>query len=58
MDKHRIRGERRGNLYPDPMRDKDVDGESGADIAKYTGSTTGTTRNNKSCSAYTRLRNK
>ena len=39
-------------LYPDPMRDKVVDGESGTDIAKYTGSTTGTTRNNKSCSCF------
>ena len=43
MDKHRIRGERRGNLYPDPMRDKIVDGESGADITEHTGSTSGTT---------------
>ena len=45
-------------LYPDLMRDKIVDGESGTDIAKYTGSTTGTTRNNKGGSAYTRSRGK
>lgn len=29
-----------------------VDGEFGADIAAYTGSTTGTTRNNTVCSKY------
>jgi len=29
-----------------------VDGEKGADIAKYTGSTTGTTRDNEICSQY------
>jgi hypothetical protein len=38
--------------YPDLMRGMIVDGEMGADIAKYTGSTTGTSRNNEMCSAY------
>jgi hypothetical protein len=38
--------------YPDLMRGMIVDGEVGADIAKYTGSTTGTSRNNEVCSAY------
>jgi Delta carbonic anhydrase len=38
--------------YPDLMRGMIVDGEKGADIAKYTGSTTGTTRNNEVCSQF------
>lgn len=39
--------------YPDLMRGMIVDGEYGADVVKYTGATTGTTRNNEICSAYT-----
>lgn len=39
--------------YPDLMRGMIVDGEMGADIAKYTGSTTGTSRDNEICSQYT-----
>jgi len=39
--------------YPDMIRGMIVDGEYGADIAYYTGSTTGTSRNNEICSAYT-----
>jgi hypothetical protein len=39
--------------YPDLIRGMIVDGEYGADVAKYTGSTTGTTRNNQVCSQYT-----
>merc|ERR1712194_235727 len=41
-------------FYPDLMRGMimDADGGFGADIAYYTGSTTGTTRNNEMCSAY------
>ena len=38
--------------YPDLMRGMIVDGNMGDDIAYYTGSTTGTTRNNELCSAY------
>lgn len=38
--------------YPDLMRGMVVDGDMGADIAKYTGSTTGTSRNNTICSQY------
>jgi len=38
--------------YPDLMRGMIIDGEMGQDIAKYTGSTTGTSRNNEICSAY------
>eukprot|EP00543_Licmophora_paradoxa_P002692 CAMPEP_0202443400 /NCGR_PEP_ID=MMETSP1360-20130828/2681_1 /ASSEMBLY_ACC=CAM_ASM_000848 /TAXON_ID=515479 /ORGANISM="Licmophora paradoxa, Strain CCMP2313" /LENGTH=368 /DNA_ID=CAMNT_0049059081 /DNA_START=94 /DNA_END=1200 /DNA_ORIENTATION=- len=38
--------------YPDLMRGMIVDGEMGADIAKYTGSTTGTSRDNDICSQY------
>lgn len=38
--------------YPDLMRGMIVDGEKGADIAKYTGSTTGSSRNNEVCSQY------
>lgn len=34
------------------MRGMIVDGEKGSDIAYYTGSTTGTTRNNEICSQY------
>merc|ERR1711871_1438139 len=39
--------------YPDLIRGMIVDGEMGTDVAKYTGSTTGTTRNNEICSRYT-----
>jgi len=39
--------------YPDLMRGMVVDGEMGVDLAKYTGSTTGTTRDNTICSQYT-----
>merc|ERR1719284_618442 len=39
--------------YPDLIRGMIVDGDFGKDIAKYTGSTTGTSRNNEICSAYT-----
>merc|ERR1712174_79966 len=39
--------------YPDLMRGMIVDGDFGADVAKYTGSTTGTTRDNEICSRYT-----
>merc|ERR1719324_1494838 len=35
------------------MRGMIVDGAHGTDMAKYTGSTTGTTRNNEICSQYT-----
>eukprot|EP00980_Cylindrotheca_fusiformis_P004805 scaffold1028_cov135-Cylindrotheca_fusiformis.AAC.15 len=38
--------------YPDLMHGMIVDGEMGSDIAKYTGSTTGTSRDNEVCSAY------
>jgi hypothetical protein len=40
-------------FYPDLMRGMIVDGDYGADMAKYTGSTTGTTRDNSICSRYT-----
>jgi len=39
--------------YPDLMRGMIVDGEMGSDIHYYTGSTTGTSRNNTICSQYT-----
>lgn len=39
--------------YPDLMRGMIVDGEYGKDIGKYTGSTTGTKRNNEICSRFT-----
>jgi len=39
--------------YPDLMRGMIVDGEMGSDIAMYTGSTTGTSRNNEVCSRFT-----
>ncbi len=39
-------------FYPDMMRGWIKDGEYGADIARYTGSTTGTSRSNEKCSAY------
>jgi len=39
--------------YPDLMRGMIVDGVRGQDIAKYTGSTTGTSRSNTVCSSYT-----
>jgi Delta carbonic anhydrase len=38
--------------WPDLMRGMIVDGDMGQDIAKYTGSTTGTTRNNTICSQF------
>eukprot|EP00543_Licmophora_paradoxa_P002102 CAMPEP_0202443348 /NCGR_PEP_ID=MMETSP1360-20130828/2649_1 /ASSEMBLY_ACC=CAM_ASM_000848 /TAXON_ID=515479 /ORGANISM="Licmophora paradoxa, Strain CCMP2313" /LENGTH=399 /DNA_ID=CAMNT_0049059021 /DNA_START=28 /DNA_END=1227 /DNA_ORIENTATION=+ len=38
--------------YPDLMRGMIVDGGMGSDIAKYTGSTTGTSRDNEICSQY------
>jgi hypothetical protein len=39
--------------YPNLMRGMIVEGEMGKHITKYTGSTTGTTRNNTMCSKYT-----
>lgn len=39
--------------YPDLMRGMVVDGEMGTNMAKYTGSTTGTSRDNTMCSQYT-----
>jgi len=39
--------------YPDLIKGMIVDGEYGKDVAKYTGSTTGTSRNNTMCSRYT-----
>jgi len=39
-------------FFPDLMRGMIVDGNYGMDIAKYTGSTTGTSRDNTICSAY------
>jgi hypothetical protein len=38
--------------YPDLIRGMIVDGEMGSDVAKYTGSTTGTSRDNEICSQY------
>lgn len=38
--------------YPDLMRGMIVDDKMGDDIAYYTGSTTGTSRNNELCSQY------
>ena len=38
--------------FPDLFRGMIVDGDIGSDIAYFTGSTTGTTRNNEICSAY------
>lgn len=38
--------------WGDLMRGMIVDGEMGMDIAKYTGSTTGSNRNNQMCSQY------
>jgi hypothetical protein len=38
--------------FPDLFRGMIVDGAYGADVAKYTGSTTGTSRSNTVCSAY------
>jgi len=40
-------------FYPDLMRGMIVEGEYGSDMAKYTGSTTGTSRDNEICSRYT-----
>eukprot|EP00959_Pyramimonas_sp_CCMP1952_P100363 2099501-Pyramimonas_sp.AAC.1 len=39
--------------YPDMIRGMIVDGQMGADIARYTGSTTGTSRSNEICSRFT-----
>lgn len=39
--------------YPDLMRGMIIDGDYGADVAMYTGSTTGTSRDNTICSRYT-----
>ena len=39
--------------YPDLIDGMIVDGEFGTDVAKYTGSTTGTKRDNEMCSQYT-----
>jgi hypothetical protein len=39
--------------YPDLMRGMIVDGDFGKDMAMYTGSTTGTSRDNDICSQYT-----
>jgi hypothetical protein len=39
--------------YPDLIRGMIVEGEYGKDMAKYTGSTTGTSRDNTVCSRYT-----
>ena len=39
-------------FWPDLMRGMLVDGEKGADLAMYTGSTTGDARNNQICSQY------
>eukprot|EP00934_Nitzschia_sp_Nitz4_P002693 Nitzschia sp. Nitz4//scaffold29_size155292//133961//135151//NITZ4_002687-RA/size155292-processed-gene-0.60-mRNA-1//-1//CDS//3329546535//2683//frame0 len=38
--------------YPDLLHGMIVDGDMGADVAKYTGSTTGTSRDNEVCSQY------
>merc|ERR1719487_2629296 len=38
--------------YPDLMRGMIKDGNFGSDVAIYTGSTTGTSRNNEICSKY------
>ena len=38
--------------WPDLMRGMIVDGDFGADLAMYTGSTTGTSRDNEICSSY------
>jgi hypothetical protein len=38
--------------YPDLMGEIIVDGEMGQEVTKYTGSTTGTTRDNEICSNY------
>jgi len=40
-------------FYPDLIRGMIVDGDKGSEITKYTGSTTGTTRDNEMCSSYT-----
>lgn len=42
-------------FYPNLMQGMIIDGDYGADMAHYTGSTTGTTRNNTMCSSYTPL---
>ena len=39
--------------YPDLIKGMIVDGDYGHDVAKYTGSTTGTSRDNEICSRYT-----
>jgi len=38
--------------YPDLLRGMIIEGDYGKDVAKYTGSTTGTSRNNNICSRY------
>lgn len=40
-------------FYPDLMRGMIIEGQYGADMAHYTGSTTGTSRSNEICSQYT-----
>lgn len=40
-------------FYPDLFRGMIVDGDKGTDVAKYTGSTTGTARNQEICSPFT-----
>lgn len=40
-------------FYPSLINGMIIDGDYGADVAKYTGSTTGTSRNNEICSRYT-----
>jgi len=40
-------------FWPDLMRGMIVDGDFGSDVAKYTGSTTGDSRDNEICSQYT-----
>ena len=39
--------------YPDLIKGMVVDGAMGTDVAMYTGSTTGTSRDNSVCSRYT-----
>merc|ERR1712151_257410 len=38
--------------YPDMIRGMIIEGDMGKDVTKYTGSTTGTSRNNEMCSSY------
>merc|ERR1712050_646473 len=39
-------------FFPDLMRGAIIDGDHWKDVAKYTGSTTGTSRDNEICSGY------